>query len=150
MDRRASYRTRRATNPAGPPAPAGRHCRICRTRRDRARYRGDRPPTSRFDRSARLGWPARVRPARFPRPRRSPARPVRCRRRSVVNLVLQLAGHIVIGLVEKPDKSVNLVSGLLAQGAYRLKRFLGVTGVRMYRVASGALADVAVLFSEST
>ncbi len=35
--------------------------------------------------------------------------------RPVVSIVLQLPGNIVISLVEKPDKPVNLVSGLLAE-----------------------------------
>jgi hypothetical protein len=43
----------------------------------------------------------------------------------VVDRVLQFPRHIVVGLVEKADKSVNLVPGVLAESSYRLKNLLG-------------------------
>jgi hypothetical protein len=43
----------------------------------------------------------------------------------VVDRVLQFPRHIVVGLVEKANKSVNLVPGVLAESSYRLKNLLG-------------------------
>src|ERR1700687_1437517 len=43
----------------------------------------------------------------------------------VVNGVLHLPRHIVVGLVQEPDQPVDLVSGLLAESPYGLKSFFG-------------------------
>jgi hypothetical protein len=47
----------------------------------------------------------------------------------IVTLVLRLALHMVVGLVEKPNQPVDLVPGFLAKGPDGLKGLFRVTGV---------------------
>jgi hypothetical protein len=45
-----------------------------------------------------------------------------------VVVLLGLALHVVVCVVKKPDKPVDLVSGFLAESPYRLERFVGGNG----------------------
>jgi len=55
---------------------------------------------------------------------------------------------MVVALVEKPDKPVDLVSGLLAESPYRLKHFLGGNVGRQIERILGALRPSGGLFAD--
>lgn len=57
----------------------------------------------------------------------------------VVNRVFQFPRHIVVGVVEKPDKAIDFVARLLAELAYCDKQFFGGGVGRKIRRIGGAL-----------
>jgi hypothetical protein len=57
--------------------------------------------------------------------------------RPVIDLIFQFPAHLIVGLVEKSDKPVNLVAGFLAESPYRLERFFWSDGGRIVKRTSG-------------